>query len=199
MQNNLSQTSPRYLAGVTTGALVLTCFSAFWGLQGPRVMIFITPVVTIVLLVLWLMTRRAVRRLPQEKETPEAQTQGQKTSRRFGVIVIGEFAAIVVAVLLLGIFKHPEYIASVICLIVGLHFLPLASLFGVRIYILLGIALSLLGGGALLALLFGLTLGDLWIWSTIVGLGTAGIFWLASLLTLIGVRRALRLHAATAS
>lgn len=199
MQNNLSQPSPRDLAEVTTGALVLTCFSAIWGLQGPRMMIVITPVVTIVLLVLCLMTRRAVQRLPQEKETLEAQAQGQKTSRRFGVIVLGECVAIVVAVLLLGVFKHPEYIASVICLIVGLHFLPLASLFSVRIYMLVGVALSLLGGGALLALLFGLTLGDLWTWSTIVGLGTAGVFWLASLFTLIGVRRALHLHAVAAS
>src|SRR5579859_3497479 len=99
MQNNISRTAPRDLMGETTGALVLTCFSTIWGLQGPRIMIFITPVVTIVLLVLCLMTRRAIQRLPQEKETPEAQTPGQKTSRRFGIIVIGEFAAIVVAVL----------------------------------------------------------------------------------------------------
>ena len=77
------------------------------------------------------------------------------------------------AVLLLALFKHPEYIAAVICLIVGLHLLPLASLFQVRVYALVGIALSLLGAGTLLAMLFGLLLGGLWTWPVVVGLGSA--------------------------
>lgn len=194
-QRNIAKTSPRYLAGGTTGALVLTCFGAIWGLQGPQIMIVITPVVTVVLLALSLTTRRAVRRLPQEGETPEGQAQGQRITSRFRIIVIGEFAAIAVAVVLLKLFNYPEYIAPMICLIVGLHFLPLASLFGVRMYNLVGVALSLLGGGALLALLF----GDHWTWSVIVGLGAAGILWLASLFNLMRVRRVLLLNAATFS
>lgn len=184
---NIAEASPRYLAGVTTSALVLTCFGAIWGLQGPRIMIVITPVVTIMLLALCLATRQVVRRLPQVQEAPEEQAQGRKISRRFGSVVVGEFAAIAAAVVLLRLFNHPEYSAPVICLIVGLHFLPLASLFGVRVYVLVGAALSLLGSGALLALLVGLTFGDHWIWSVIVGLGSAGILWLAALFILIGV------------
>lgn len=191
MSSNLSEASPHYLVGVITGALVLTCFGAIWGLQGPQVMIVITPLVTIVLLVLVLTTRQAVQRLLQAKESPEEQGQFQQTSRRFGIVVVIEFAAIAAAIVLLMLFKHPEFIAPVICLIVGLHFLPLASLFQVRVYTLVGVALSLLGGGALLALLFGFTLGSLSAWSVVVGLSTAGILWLAALFLVVKVRQVL--------
>ncbi len=191
MSSNLSEASPRYLVGVTTGALVLTCFGAIWGLQGPQVMIVITPSVTAALLVLILKTRQAVRRLPQAKESPEEQGQFQQTSRRFGIVVGIEFAAIATAIVLLMFLKHPEFTAPVICLIVGLHFLPLASLFQVRVYTLVGVALLLLGGGALLALLSGFTLGSLSEWSVVVGLSTAGILWLAALFLFVKVRRVL--------
>lgn len=193
MQSSIPATTPRYLAGVTTGALVLTCFGTIWGLQGPQIMIVITPIVTVALLALGLTTKQAARRLPQEQVAPEEQAQDQKISRHFGIAVGGEFVAIAAAMALLRLFNHPEYIAPVICLIVGLHFLPLASLFGVRVYTLVGVALSFLGVGALFALLFGFILGNLYTWSVIVGLSAAGILWLASLFILVEVRRVLRL------
>ena len=193
MQSTLSDTSPRYLAGVTTGTLVLTCFGALWSLQGPRIMLLITPVVTVVLLVLCLTTKQTVRQLPQKPDLPEEQAQNQKVARRFGMVCAGEIAAIAASVVLLRLFKHSEYAAPVICLIVGLHFLPLASLFKVRVYTLTGVALSLLAVGALLALLFGVTFGNLYTWSVIVGLGGAGVLWLTSLFNLAKVRQALHL------
>lgn len=190
MQSTMLESSPRDLAGVTTGALVLTCFGAIWGLQGPRIMLIITPVVTVALLGLYFTTRPMLRRLPEEKEAPEDQDQG---AMRFGMVVGIEFLSIIVAIVLLRFFKHTEFIAPVICFIVGLHFLPLASLFGVRAYALVGIALSLLGGGAMLALLFGWTLGDLFTWSVIVALGTAALFWFTAFFILVKVRRVLYL------
>ncbi|HEY4387615.1 MAG TPA: hypothetical protein VGN34_24430, partial [Ktedonobacteraceae bacterium] len=63
----------------------------------------------------------------------------------------------------------------------------------VWVYTLTGVALSLLAVGALLALLFGMTFGDLYTWSVIVGLGAAGVLWLTSLFNLARVRQALRL------
>jgi hypothetical protein len=191
MQSSGTNRSPRFFVGAITGALVFTCFGAIWGLQGPRIMLVITPVVTVALLALGLTTRQAARRLPQGQETAEERARDQKIARRFGLVVGAEAAAIAVAVLLLALFKHPEYIAAVICLIVGLHLLPLASLFQIRVYALVGIALSLLGAGALLAMLFGLLLGGLWTWPVVVGLASAGVLWLASLVLLLEVRRAL--------
>ncbi len=193
MQITLSDTSPRYLAGMTTGTLVLTCFGALWSLQGPRIMLLITPVVTVVLMVLCFTTKQTVRQLPQKPDFPEEQTQNQKVARRFGMVCAVEIAAIVAAVVLLRLFTHSEYIAPAICLIVGLHFFPLASLFKVQVYTLTGVALSLLAVGALLALLFGVTFGTVYTWPAIVGLGGAGVLWLTSLFNLASVRQALRL------
>jgi len=57
-------------------------------------------------------------------------TQGQKIARRFGIVVAGELIVIGAAIVLLKLFNHPEYIAPMIYLIVGLHFLPLAPFSG---------------------------------------------------------------------
>ena len=202
MQNRITEMSPRYLVGLTSGALVLIFFGAIWvglSLQGLHdwslgIVIIIAGIVTVALLAPCLTTlRAALLLLPQEKVTLEGQTQGKKIGRRFGLVFGVEFTAIAVANLLLTLFNHPEFLAPVMVLVVGLHFLPLAFLFQVRVYYLVGSFLSLLGGGALLALLFGLTLGDLYTWSVIVGLTTAVILWLTSLSILTGARRSLSL------
>ena len=193
MQSRVSETSPRYLAGITIGALVLTCFGTTWAVQGPQIMLLIAAVVTIALLILGITTLRTTRRLSQGKETLEEQAQNKRTSRYFSIVVGIEFASIVVAIVLLRLFKHPEAIAPVICLLVGVHFLPLAFLFLVRVYALVGIALILIGVGVLPTMYSGLTLNSPYSWSFIVGLGTALVLWLASLYLLIKVHRALHL------
>ncbi len=187
--------------GVTSGSLVLICFATIWTLQalqgldewGSWTVLVINGVVTVALLALGLSTQQAVRRLHQEKETPEEQARGKQIAKRFRLVVGVEFMAIAAALVLLRLFQHPEFIAPLICLIVGLHFLPLAFLFEVRGYFPLGAVVSLLGGGALLALLFDLTLGGLYTWSVIVGLSTTGLFWLTSMFLLVRVRRVLQL------
>lgn len=202
MQIRITESSPRYLAGMTIGALVLTCFATIWASQalqglnewGSWSVVVITCIGTVALLALGITTLRAARRLHQEKETPEEEARGKEISRRFGIIDGVQFTAIVAAVVLLRLAQHSEFISPAICLIVGLHFLPLASLFQVRVYFLAGVVLSLLGGGALLALLFGLTPGGLYTWSVIVGLSTTVILWLTSLFLLVGVRRVLHLN-----
>lgn len=87
MGNVFADRSPRFLVGVITRALVFTCFGAIWGLQGPRIMLIITPVVTVALLALGLTTRQAAQRLPQGQETAEERTRDQKIARRFGLVV----------------------------------------------------------------------------------------------------------------
>jgi hypothetical protein len=46
----------------------------------------------------------------------------------FSVIVIAEFAAIFLAVLVLNLIGRPELVIAAVALIVGLHFLPLARI-----------------------------------------------------------------------
>lgn len=199
MQSTPRETSAREVVGVTSGALALSAFSILWAgfaLQGLNawswwMVLILTAGATVALLAFGLTTLRAARRLPQTQETAEDQARGKRLSRGFNIVSGLEFTLIAVAVVLLISFKHPEFIAPVTALIVGLHFLPLAYLFEVRVYALVGALLALLGGGALLALLLGLTLGSLTTWSVIIGLSTAGIFWLTALSLLTGVRRAL--------
>jgi MFS family permease len=201
MQSRRNETSRQHLVGVTSGALVLIVFATLWAafsLQGLSkwsswTVIVIAGLVTVFLLALCLATLRSARRLPQEKVAPEEQARGKQIYRWFNIIAGVEFTAIAVTSVLLGRFKHPEFIAPVTVLIVGLHFLPLAFLFQVRVYSLLGAFLSLLGGGALLALLLGLTLGASLTWTVIIGLSTAVIFWLTSLYILVRARRVLSL------
>lgn len=201
MQSRTLEESPRYLVGMSSGALVLIFFAILWatfslaGLneQAALIVEVTAGVVTLALLAFGITTLRAARRLPMEEMSPEDQASGKKTHRRFNIICALEFGAIAVAVVVLRLFQHPEAIAPMTCLIVGLHFLPLAPLFHVRIYTMLGIAVSILGAVALLALLFNLTLGGLYTWATIVGLGTVAIFWLTALSILVKVRRSFHL------
>src|SRR5581483_1500750 len=200
-QSSIVAIPRRHLTGRVVGALVLTCFSILWGLQSsflvPRIILVIVPVVALILIFLSLITMRAVRRLPPEELTPEARARYRQTIRRFWIVVIVEFAAIAAAILLFNFVDHPEYIGPTIGLIVGLHFLPLASFFQVRVYTLLGVATSLVAGVAILALLSGLTPGDLGIWSAIVELGIVVIFWLTALFNLWQVRQILSLRSAS--
>ena len=202
MQIRKAEPSPSYLVGLVRGSLILTFFGTLWaglslpGLRGWGLwtVIVIAGVMTITLMIPGLINLRAARSIHQEKVTPEEQAVSKKIAKRFSIIVGVEWmVAIVAANILLFLFNRPEFIAPMLVLIIGLHFLPLVFLFQVRVYFLVGTVLSLLGGGALLALLFGLPLGGLYTWSVIVGLSTAGILWLTSLYVLVRARRLLSL------
>ncbi len=197
MQSGIAKTSPRYLAGMITASLVEICFGTIWGLaaaSGRWIAFLPISIMAVGLLAFCITTRQAVRRLPQEQETPEDHVRGRQVSRRYVVVVAAEVLAIAVTVILLRLIKYPAGIAPAICLIVGLHFLPLAVVFQRRLYILIGAVLSLLGGGALLAAPASLTPDS---WPAIVGLGAAGVLWLASLYNIMEVRRVLHLRPAT--
>jgi hypothetical protein len=53
-----------------------------------------------------------------------------RVSRRYGITVGVEFAAIAIGALVLGLTGHPAYTAPWILLVVGVHFIPLGRLFG---------------------------------------------------------------------
>lgn len=58
----------------------------------------------------------------------------RQIGRRFGWITAIESVAILLAVVILNVIHRPDLILPAIALIVGLHFFPLASLFGSPIY-----------------------------------------------------------------
>jgi hypothetical protein len=54
--------------------------------------------------------------------------------RDFLWVNIAQAVLILVAAIAFGRAGHPEFIAPAICLVVGLHFLPLARIFGIPLY-----------------------------------------------------------------
>jgi hypothetical protein len=80
--------------------------------------------------------------------TPQQATTIRDSGRRFYLIFAIELAAIFLLVIVLNSIHRPQFILSGIALIVGLHFLPLASLFNTPLYYgtgLLGCTIGLVG------------------------------------------------------
>ena len=154
----------------------------------------VTGAVVATSLCLW----RAAQRLPPTRLSPEAVAQEElKTWRVYLVRLVG-FCSI--AALLIALFSltpnHGELVYPVEGLIFGIGFLLVGLLRQVVPLYLAGAALTLLSVVAVLALLLGVTLGDGYIWTVIVGLGFIVIFWLNALYLLYAGER--KLHQETA-
>jgi hypothetical protein len=93
--------------------------------------------------------------------------------RRYNLLVLAEFVVIFLASLALGRTGHAELIPMAICLIVGLHFLPLAGLFDMPTYRWTAIALCLVAfAGAGLITVTGADAVR-----AVVGFGAAVVLW----------------------
>jgi hypothetical protein len=186
--------------GYAGGALFMTFFGAFWAsfsafVLGPWQRVLLLLVVGLISIAL---AGAAVRLLRQARHLPsstseEARARGKAQGRRFFLVFGVEFVSIFLAAYLLGIAGFDGFIPPVIALIVGLHFIPLAAVFGVRLYYPTGILISSVAVVALVAMLFGVTLGGEFGWAVMVGMSTALILWVTALgvlRTLAGLLRA---------
>ncbi|MGI8777357.1 MAG: hypothetical protein ACR2LJ_08215 [Acidimicrobiales bacterium] len=118
--------------------------------------------------------RRAAAALPA---TLSAAVDLGRVRSRFGLVVAGEFAAIAVAVNVLGRSGHPRWIPAVICAVVGLHFVPLARLFKVRVYDATAVALC---GVAAATMIMGVAGAPVALWRLLPGFGAALALWATS-------------------
>jgi hypothetical protein len=178
------------LNGIAMGAIVMTGFGAIWALGGAFgftggasvPLIVVTLIVVAGLIVAIVQLWRHAEVLPSGGDSEEA-VYGDKTGRWFGLVFTIEALAIFVAARVLSISSHNTLIAPVIALIVGIHFLPLAALFRVRAYYVTGTVLSLLAIICIVAVTRGLNFGgsSLFIWSSIVGIGSAVILWVTAI------------------
>jgi hypothetical protein len=100
-------------------------------------------------------------------------------NRRYNLIGIAQGIAIGIAVFALIALGHPGLIPPVVCLIVGLHFFPLVSVFDTQFYRWTGIALCAL---AAFGLIVQTQTSDAATLAT-VGLGAAGVLWLTVAIT----------------
>lgn len=98
--------------------------------------------------------------------------------RHAGLVNLGQLAAIAVAVATLMVAGVPALVPAVVCLIVGLHFLPLARLYGQWQYRWTGVLLCLTAVAGITIYLGGSggALGQ-----SVVGIGAAVILWGTSL------------------
>lgn len=95
--------------------------------------------------------------------SPEARVRGRTALRRYLAVVVVEFVAIFLAANLLG----SAGLDPLIPLVVGLHFLPLAAVFGVRLYYVTGALIPIPATVSVVALLIGTTLGNPFGWSLV--------------------------------
>jgi hypothetical protein len=182
------------LGDIGTGAAFLAGFGALWALAGgaslptraQAALIVVVVVViagfSVAIARLW----RHARELPASR-SPEAVARSISAGRRLGCLFALEGVTIAAASWLLSTSRHDALIAPVVALIVGVHFLPLAPLFQVRAYYVTGIAMILLAMGGIAAVAVGARPGgaSVFVWSSVVGIGSALILWVTALWALL--------------
>lgn len=95
----------------------------------------------------------------------------------FALVTLGEAAAVVAAINVLVRSGRPQWIPAVICAVVGLHFVPLARLFRVRVYYASAVGLCAM---AVLTLVVGAVGAPAVLWRLVPGFGAALVLWATS-------------------
>ncbi len=176
--------------GAAGGTFFLTFFGAYWGFTSAvflggafQIIAFLlVGVVTLAFISIGIMLLRQARTLPKEPSREDG-VRRRSIVRGFGIIFGLEIALIALVSMLLSIFPLSRFIAPTTALIVGIHFIPLASLFRVKIGYVTGTLLCLLALIALVALLFGVPLAGSspYHWSLLVGIGATFVLWATDL------------------
>jgi hypothetical protein len=146
--------------------VILASFALAWTAAGQSGISVPGVVRLITVAVVALGFRASGRRVP-----PRAQPAGWY--RRVGRINLAQFAAIVAVIALLGIVGAPQLVPAGICLVVGLHFIPLSGLFAQPQYRWTGIALCVVAVVGIAV--FAATGGDAS--RAVVGFGAALTLW----------------------
>ena len=116
--------------------------------------------------------RRSSRMMEAEGLSPS--DFWRKKRKRFGVVVILEFVGCILVFILLGAFHHPEWTATGISIVVGLHFFPLARIFESATYYWVG---SLMVGWGILTVL----VLKSWNLTASAGFASGAILWAAAM------------------
>ena len=165
------------LMGMTVGATIIYFFGAIWLLLGllagraaagwMRVGVLLAGLALGGLIgsLGWQVSRLSQDSTPAAKIAVRHQV-GRSFYRIFGI----EMAAVFVAVLVLKAVRRPAYILCAIAGIVGLHFLPLASLFGAPMYYATGLLGCAIGAT-------GLFVADPVVRQRVVGLSVGLVLW----------------------
>jgi hypothetical protein len=169
----------RTAKGMTFGATIMFFFGAIWlllGLYGGRpspvflrVGVLMVGIALAAGIVIMVRATRQYRSAPPP--TAEPAKVSRQTGRHFGWVTAIEGGAIFLAIVLLNAAHRPQAISPVIALIVGLHFFPLASLFGRPVYYATGLLGCVIG-------ITGLLISDPALRMSFVGLSFGSLLWL---------------------
>ena len=143
-------------------------FAAFWWIAGlwgsplPTWFMVGGPIISVLLILI------ARRRLSGASARPPE--EAKRAGRIVGWAAGGEGIAIAVVANLLILNGHRDLVLPAMAIIVGLHFLPLALLFKVRIYYATALLLVLVGAAGFIL--------DAPLRNLVTGLSSAGLLWL---------------------
>jgi hypothetical protein len=137
--------------GAANGALFMALFGVIWAAAGAGalggvagIVLRVVYLVLAVVLCLSSVSARLAARSLLRDDSPHARARREHLSRRFLLVFGLEGLAIALAVVVLGRYDLVSFIPAVVALIVGIHFFPLARLYGVRAYHVTGAALCAL-------------------------------------------------------
>jgi hypothetical protein len=138
------------------GVLILAPIGVVWGLvgasglpAGPAWGLRIAAALLAVGAVVLAVRPAPAGRAPRERHLPE------RWWRTVGLVNAGQFVGIALVVAVCVVLGYPELVPPLVCLVVGLHFLPLARLFDQPEYTPTAVALCVVAGAGLLVLLAG--------------------------------------------
>ncbi|MDB5116532.1 MAG: hypothetical protein JWQ79_2024 [Mucilaginibacter sp.] len=148
-EEHLRRTAQIWRAGGMIWLIAITLFFAVYDLYflNPSLALTIglgtaAATVTFILFARSLRTLRLAKRLPKEKQIDEVKRR--KIRKGFLVVLIIEIVAFNIAPFVLLYLGHIEYIVPVEILICALHFIPLARIFVMPVYYLLGSIVSVI-------------------------------------------------------
>ena len=209
MANMELQASQGAIRGIASGVFFFAFFSTAWALlgiagldSGAGSFPWATALAIVIGVALaatgaWLIV--VARRLP-ETSNPEEEAYWRGTGKWFGIIFATEGILIGLNFAICNAINRAELAIPITVIIVGAHFLPLAAVFRMRMYYLVGALLIVVGVVALL-LPAGARLGahqaqPQWM---LAGFGSALILWVASAALIEQARRLLASVASASS
>ncbi len=189
-------TSVPRVKGFSSAVLFLSFFSTVWALVGigglnainKTGLVIVIFLIGIALFLVGFSLSRAARRLPQR-----AAGQRQGKTRWFIIVFGAELLLILIAHIILSLVNRLDLFIPATMVIVGVHFFPLATLFRVKVYHLVGALFLVLVIITLLAVPQRLRLDGFQIaaWQAVLGLFAAIILWSTGLVLWFKGRRLL--------
>jgi hypothetical protein len=144
-----------------------------------RNLFFVVAVAAVAPIAINILIIRSVLQLPNNT-SGEQMAVRRSMHRRFLIVVGGEVAAFIIVNPVCAVMRHYEIIVPLDVLIVGIHFLPLAWIFQVPRYYLMGVLFCLVAALTLFVVPESMHFGRVRAWYVFPGLGSAPVAWVTA-------------------